>query len=127
MALAWTIEDEDTPEALRARNYIALYGAVVPSIWWLEIGHVLLVACRRRRMNPADLGPALQSLAALPIDEDGETSAHAWAETLALADTYRLSLYDAAYLEVAWRRVLPLATLDRALRRAAEAESVALF
>ena len=78
-------------------------------------------------MDPAHLSPALQSLATLPIEEDGEISSHAWAETLALADTYRLSLYDAAYLEVAWRRELPLATLDRALRRAAEAEGVPLF
>jgi len=70
---------------------------------------------------------ALADLALLPIQIDPETDRHAWSATLRLAGRHRLTLYDAAYLELALRRALPLATLDRQLRAAARDENVELL
>jgi predicted nucleic acid-binding protein len=66
-------------------------------------------------------------LALLPISIDLETDLHAWGETLRLAEKRKLTLYDAAYLELAMRRGLPLATLDADLRSAAQSEKVQLL
>jgi predicted nucleic acid-binding protein len=79
----------------------------------------LTVAGRRGRIQADFRRAALTDLALLDITADQYTDARAWDETLALADRFRLSLYDAAYLELAQRRMLPLATLDGALRAAA--------
>jgi predicted nucleic acid-binding protein len=69
----------------------------------------------------------LADLELLPIQTDPDTEKHAWRSTLRLADLHRLSVYDAAYLELAMRRGLPLASLDRELRVAAAAENVVLL
>ncbi len=66
-------------------------------------------------------------LAALPIAGDGQTVTRAWSDTIALARAHALSTYDAAYLELALREALPLASLDEKLRRAAAAVGVGLF
>ena len=88
----------------------------------------VLEMSRRRGRHDADFRDAtLADLVQLPIQVDGETDNHAWAETLRLAERHKLTLYDAAYLELAQRRNLPLATLDRDLRRAAGAEKVRLL
>ena len=79
---------------------------------------------RRRRIDADFRSAALRDLAALPIALDAETSSHAWHATLALADARGLTAYDAAYLELALRRNLPLATFDAELRRAAQALGV---
>ena len=69
----------------------------------------------------------LEDLESYPIDVDPETDRHAWGATLQLAIRYRLSLYDAAYLELAQRRRVPLATLDRDLQAAAKAEGITVL
>ncbi|MBS0639737.1 MAG: type II toxin-antitoxin system VapC family toxin [Acetobacteraceae bacterium] len=69
----------------------------------------------------------MAELAYRPIALDAETNSHAWSTTLNLAGRFGLTLYDAAYLEVAFRRALPLATLDRELRAAASALNVAVL
>ena len=102
-------------------------GAVVPTLWSLEVGNTLLVAERRGSIAVGDHKALLRRLAALPIVADLETSTRAWRETIELAQRHRLTLYDAAYLELSLRRGLPLATFDAALRRAANAASVALL
>jgi predicted nucleic acid-binding protein len=66
-------------------------------------------------------GAALADPTHLDISTDEHTDGHAWSDTLHLADRFRLTLYDAAYLELAQRRKLPLATLDQELRAAAQA------
>ena len=78
-------------------------------------------------MSQAERTRALQQLAGLPIDIDSATSSRAWEASLGLADQYRLTLYDAVYLELAIREHLPLATLDQRLRRAAAAAGVNLL
>jgi predicted nucleic acid-binding protein len=69
----------------------------------------------------------LARLQLLPIEIDSETSHHSWGRTLDLADRHKLTVYDATYLELALRRALPLATLDRDLRNAAQAEGIKLL
>jgi len=94
-------------------------GGLVPAIWPLEVGNGLIMAMRRGRISVPFRTEALNALERAPIAVDPETQAQARTVTLQLADRFRLTLYDAAYLELAQRRVLPLATLDRALAQAA--------
>jgi len=82
---------------------------------------------RRGRHDAAFRDATLADLALLPIHIDPETDRQAWTATLRFAERHRLTLYDAAYLELAQRRDLPLATLDTELRAAASTENVALL
>jgi predicted nucleic acid-binding protein len=117
--LAWIYGDETT-DAIRALfDQVAGAGAVVPALWRLEVANSLTVAVRRGRIDAEFRRAALADLALLDITTDQYTDANAWGESLALADRFRLTLYDAAYLELAQRRTLPLATLDRDLCAAA--------
>jgi predicted nucleic acid-binding protein len=113
--LAWIYGDETTDAIRRLYDQIADDGALVPSLWRLEIANALTLAVRRGRIDAVFRDAALCDLALLDIITDSRTSTHAWAETLHLADTHRLTLYDAAYLELALRHSLPLASLDRDL------------
>lgn len=120
VAVAWLLEDERIPEADRLLDRLERGGkAVVPGLWRLELGNVLASAERRRRISAQGVARCLGLLARLPIVTDLETEDRALRETLGLARRERLTTYDAAYLEVAIRRGLPLATLDRALACAA--------
>ena len=92
--------------------------AWVPSLWHLELGNVLLGAQRKGRIDKAGIEQFLGALAVYDIEVDSETMGVAWTRTLALAESYTLTLYDAAYLELALRRGLPLASLDVSLRAA---------
>ena len=126
LALAWCFSDERTPAADRAIDQVRDNGAWVPSLWHLEVANVLSAAERRGRIGRAELDHRLELLAALPISIDDETHLHAWTNTLALSRTRRLTAYDAAYLELAMRRGLELATLDIDLAKAARRMGVPL-
>ena len=117
--LAWIYADETNAAIRDLFERVADAGAVVPALWRLEVANSLTVAVRRGRIDTDLRRGALADLALLDIVIDPHTEAHAWGETLALADRFRLTLYDAAYLELAQRRALPLATLDQPLRAAA--------
>jgi predicted nucleic acid-binding protein len=82
------------------------------------LGNVLLHAQRKRRIDKAGIEKFLSALNVYDIEVDPETMTVAWSKTLGLADSFALSVYDAAYLELALRRGLPLASLDDSLRRA---------
>jgi predicted nucleic acid-binding protein len=99
----------------------------VPALWRLEVANILEMGVRRGRTDTAFRDATLADLALLPILLDAETERQAWGATLRLAEKRRLSLYDAAYLELAQRRALPLATLDVELRVAAKAENISLL
>jgi predicted nucleic acid-binding protein len=101
-------------------DQVAEKGAIVPSLWSLEVGNVLLLAERRKRISSDQRHKALYTLTELPIIADTMTAQHAWLETMALAENYSLTLYDASYLELALRYTLPLMTLDKSLARAAD-------
>ena len=124
VVLAWCLADEDEPTAVGAMRRVAEAGAVVPRIWWYELRNALLMNERRGRIRPRQVSDTLADSLALgiAIDEDHDESL-----LLDFARRLELTVYDAAYLEVAFRRGLPLATLDGALRSAAEAVEVALF
>jgi len=104
-------------------DLLAERGAVVPSLWWFEIRNVLLVAERRQRLTGAESDEFLAELARLPIEIDREPVS---AEVLALGRRFKLSAYDAAYLELALRRQATLATFDAALAAAARRLKVPL-
>ncbi len=93
--------------------------AFVPNIWHLELGNVLIQAERRERIIGTQISTRLELVSHLPIVTDTETDSRAIREILLLARTETLTTYDAAYLELAIRHGIPLATQDKALIRAA--------
>jgi len=99
-------------------------GAMAPLLWPLEALNGLLVAERRRRLDTQKRIELAALLRALPITLDDNTAEKSWEDTLRIAEAFRLSVYDATYLELAQRRRLPLASMDRALRSAAGAIGV---
>lgn len=121
VALAWCFEDEHTPKILSVLQRVTETGAHAPMLWPLEATNGLLVAERRGRLDMQRRLHLHGFLQALPIALDADTAGHAWGATTRLAEQYGLSAYDAAYLELAERLGLPLASLDRALRNAAAA------
>ena len=127
VTLAWCFEDERTSATERLFRQVAKAGAVVPPLWRLEVANGFQMALRKGRINVAYRDATLADLGRLPLDVDAETDRQAWAATLHLADKYRLTVYDAVYLELALRRDLPLATLDKALRAAGRSAGVGLL
>jgi predicted nucleic acid-binding protein len=119
VAIRWFVADEVSPDGASLLDRVTQEGALVTGLWRLEVASALLVAERRRRIASAMRGRALQALGELPITIDGETSRRAWTDTLALAVAHKLTPYDAAYLELAQRSALPLASYDNDLRKAA--------
>jgi predicted nucleic acid-binding protein len=127
VTVSWFFEDEADAYAEAVADSLVSATAVVPALWHLEVANVLLVGERRKRATTAKVAQFLTLLRALPITTDGETHSRAWTDTLNLARTHGLSAYDAAYLELAVRRGLPLATLDNELKAAAKAAGVPLY
>jgi predicted nucleic acid-binding protein len=125
--LAWIYGDEVTEAIRRLFDLVVDHGALVPTLWRLEVANSLTIAVRRGRIDPAFRRAALSDLGLLDITTDQHTDSHAWSETLEIADRFRLTVYDAAYLELAQRRGLPLATLDNELCTAATALGVRLL
>lgn len=122
--LAWIHGDERTESIEALFDRVLESSAVVPGLWRLEIANSLNVAIWRKRISRSFRDEALYDLAQLDIVIDSETDLHAWQATVRLADLYGLTIYDAAYLELAQRRRLPLATLDRALADAARTAGI---
>jgi len=127
VTMAWIYIEETSPEVDRVLQLVSNGGAWVPSLWRLEVANILEIGVRRGRHDAAFRDATLGDLALLPINVDQDTDAHAWGAAMRLAERHRLTLYDAAYLELAKRRGLPLATLDEDLRAAAKGEKVTLL
>jgi predicted nucleic acid-binding protein len=130
VALAWCFEDEATDwtdeflERLRQGDRI-----IVPAHWAAEVANALLMGVRRKRIKPEQPQQLWEELGRLPIDTEPALilTAARGKEVLALGEKHGLTVYDAAYLELARRYGLPLATLDGDLRKAAQAEGVPLL
>lgn len=118
ITMPWYFQDEVSSEAEAVFDRVIADGAIVPAHWKLEIANSFRTALRKGRIDPEYRDLSLQDLRELAIEIDAETALHAWEATLELADEFNLTPYDAAYLELALRRKLPLATLDKALRAA---------
>ena len=118
VVLAWCLADERHPVAEQAMDLTLERGAVVPGVWWYELRNALIVNERRGRLRAEDTRATLADLDEMDIAVDAR---HDTPTVLGLARRHELSVYDAAYLEVALRRGLPLASLDRQLIQAATA------
>jgi predicted nucleic acid-binding protein len=117
-ALAWIYDEETTDPIRLIFSAVAEQGAFVPSLWRLEIANSLTVAVRRGRVDREFRRAALADLGDLDIIVDAQTDSRAWNATVEFADRFLLTVYDAAYVELAQRRALPLATLDRDMQSA---------
>ena len=118
MTMAWVFSDESTPRTEALLRALRTDSAIVPTLWPMEVANVLLVATRRGRIQRDEWSAVVESLTTLPVETDTESHGRAFSAALPLADAHGLSVYDAAYLELAVRRELPLATLDKGLARA---------
>ena len=119
ITLNWLLYDEHTPESDELFDSVSDQGAIVPTLWRLEIANALQVAVRRKRIDAAYRDRCLQKLQRLPLEVDSETDKQAWSATLQLSERHNITVYDAAYLELALRRGIPLATRDQRLAKAA--------
>ena len=127
VTLAWVFHEETTPALRQVFTRLGEHGAWVPGLWRLEVANALEMGVRRGRRSAEFRDQTLADLKLWPVKTDLQTDRQAWKDTLRLAVEYHLTLYDAAYLELAVRRALPLATLDRDLREAAVRQGVVLL
>lgn len=124
VTLNWCLGEEPHPAAEAATGRLRDASAAVPALWWFEVGNGLIMAERRKRLSEEQSVRFLGLLAVLPIEVDRSPSQIA---VLTLARRHKLTVYDAAYLELSQRLAVPLATLDADLRSAARAEMVGLL
>jgi predicted nucleic acid-binding protein len=127
VAISWCLVDENDNYANEVLKLMSNAKAFVPGIWSLEIANTLLVAERRNRLKKNQSDLAIILLQSLNISVDNLTAKQALNRTLKLGRIYNLASYDAAYLELAIRLGLPLATLDIKLSQAAQSSGVILF
>ena len=123
VTLAWVLRDGPSAPVDAALDRVAEIGGVAPALWWVEVRNVLVTSECRGRLVQEDTSAALPAIDALGIRLD-----HAPDSTslLRLVRTHGLTVYDAMYLELCFRQQRPLATLDRKLGAAAQAEGITL-
>lgn len=121
VAACWLLPDETDHRAGAAFDRFPTDAAFAPSLWWFEMRNIFLLSARRGRLNSVRTEQLLSLLNNLPIQIDRHTNE---TDLMTLARRHKLTAYDAAYLELALRQNLPLATLDAGLMRAAKAEGV---
>lgn len=124
VTLTWLMQDESHPSADLAFAQLRQDYAIAPAIWWYEVRNMLVMNSRRGRITIPDSAQALLDLKRMPI-QIADVGAHG--NLIDLAHRFQLSVYDSAYLELALRRGQPLATLDKALRRAAESAGIPIL
>ncbi len=127
VTMAWVFDDQDDPHAAAVRDRLEADVALVPAIWPLEVGNTLVVAERGGRVSRAETMHFLEVLHQLPIDVDGTPTLTMVDGALPIARETGLSVYDAAYLDLAATHGLPLATLDKRLAAAAAEVGVPLY
>jgi predicted nucleic acid-binding protein len=123
VVIAWAFKEQHAT-AERALARIQAEDAIVPALWWYELRNVLVLGERQGRLTERATARFLRDISRLAITIDSLPDE---AQVLTLARRHRLTVYDAAYLELAEREALPLATLDEELAAAARAEQVALI
>lgn len=127
VAISWLFADEQTLLSMNLLQQVSGTGAVVPSLWRLEIAGALQIGIKRKRIDATYRDSAIQKLLSLPIETDLDSNDFAWTTTLQLADAHQITVYDASYLELALRRGLPLATRDDQLAAAAASAGATLL
>jgi len=130
VAMGWLLESEkasDQKYAEKVLKSLVEVEAYVPNLWHLEATNVLLGAEKRLETNSSDIEGFISQLENLPLHVDSLTSHQSFNRTMALARAYKLSSYDAAYLELAIREGLPIASLDKLLVKAAKKAGVDIY
>ena len=130
VTMRWLLESENASDQAYAEKVLTSLqdvGTLVPDLWRLEATNVLLNAEKHGVINAGEAERFIMQLENLPIQVDSLTSRQAFNKTLAVARAYKLSSYDAAYLELAIREGLPLASLDKALLEAARKAEVGIY
>ena len=127
VALSWCFEDEATKAGEALLDRLLDEQAAVPALWHLEIANVLALAERKKRISTAESSAFVGLIGAISLAVDAETPMRALGDVLNLARTHDLTAYDAAYLELAMRLGVPLATRDEHLRKAAKKTGVPLL
>ena len=120
IALSWCFQDEATDATMTLLRSLECSTAYVPELWSLEVGNILISAEKKHRISYAKIAEFLALIENLSIEVDHETSIRGFREILSLAHSEKLTTYDAAYLELAMRLGIPLATKDHALQNAAK-------
>jgi len=119
ITMAWCFSDESTAATVGIQDRLVREACVVPVHWPLEVANVLAMAEKRKRIAEPASTQFLSLLSVMEIHVDLESSSRAFGYALPLCRSHGLTSYDAAYLDLALCRQLPLASLDDALRRAA--------
>ena len=127
VAMSWCFEDEADGYSDRTLDFLTKGAGHVPNLWLLEVANVLIGAERRGRLTEADSSRFIELLGSLPIVIDDEISTQTISTILAHSRAYGLTSYDAAYLELAMRQGLPLATRDKSLHAACKKSGVKVF
>jgi predicted nucleic acid-binding protein len=132
VAMSWLLRDSSAREhayPFAVLNALRTAGTVasVPMTWGLEIANVLARCEAKGQVTAAQSVSFIALLEGISIEFDADTLTHVFSDTLQLARRYRLSSYDASYLELALRNESPMATLDEQLRRAATKAGVKTF
>lgn len=124
MTMSWFFPDEATASTQQIHHRLISESALVPSIWYLEVANVLYMAEKRKRTKRNDSTSFLRLLQTFEIHSDDTWHHRAFDQVMTLCRVHQLTSYDAAYLELAIRCQLPLASLDDALCKAAKAEGL---
>ena len=127
VTMAWLFEDEATRNTEALLDRLKTEEAFVPTLWAYEVGNVLLMVERRQRITEAQSRRFTQLLESLPISISDSHLVSLWSSAVVVARAHGLSVYDGTYLDLAMREGIPLATRDRALRRAARKLGVAIL
>ncbi len=127
VVMSWCFKDEANSYADSILERLLDAPAYVPSVWPLEVVNVLLVAERKKCLCEADSIRFISLLSQLPIFVQHESPGKMLKDLLGLARVHGLSSYDASYLDLAMTKGLPLATLDKRLRKAALSVSVSIL
>ena len=127
VALAWCFPDEGSDYADRVLVAVEGHVVLVPALWSIEITNALLVAEKRKRIKQVETRRFIDLLSELTVVMDARSVADAVSDILPLGREYVISAYDAAYLDVAIRHGVPLATLDSNLRKAGSSAGIEIF
>jgi predicted nucleic acid-binding protein len=127
VAMSWCFLDEATPATRKLLAGISDATILVPAWWYIEITNVLVLAEQKGRTTADQVAEFISMIEALDVEVDSESPPRAFSHLLPLCRSHRLTSYDAIYLDLAFRRRLPLASLDEPLRKAAKKLGIKLL
>ena len=130
VSMRWLFKDGTEADLLYAEQVLEALkegSTVVPGVWWLEVSNVIVRAEAQQLLPETQSRKFLDTLRKMPITVDSSPVEQLWEQTLHLARKFKISVYDATYLELAIRQNIVLATLDTDLARAARQSKTQLF